>query len=145
MIPLNNKISILGCGWYGLELAKELIKSGYKVKGSTTTPKKLNSLQQSGIIPYLINFSEGEDHFDTDFFNCDLLIISIPPKKEARLSNILSYQRSKKYQKQRSARIFQISFLSVLLLYTVIPIRKLMSLQYQIRRQNPEKQFYPPN
>ena len=83
MTPLNNRISILGCGWYGLELAKELIKNNYTVKGSTTTPEKLNSLQQSGIIPYLINFSEGEDHFDTDFFNCDLLIISIPPKRSA--------------------------------------------------------------
>lgn len=81
MIPLNNKISILGCGWYGLELAKELIKNNYIVKGSTTSPEKLNSLQQSGIIPYLINFSGEEDQSDPDFFNCDLLIISIPPKR----------------------------------------------------------------
>ncbi|QNK61203.1 NAD(P)H-binding protein [Pedobacter sp. PAMC26386] len=81
MITLNNKISILGCGWYGLELAKELIKNGYRVKGSTTTPEKLANLQQSGIIPYLINFNEEENGFDRDFFNCDVLIISIPPKR----------------------------------------------------------------
>jgi hypothetical protein len=30
-------ISIAGCGWYGLNLAKELLKNDYTVKGSTTT------------------------------------------------------------------------------------------------------------
>lgn len=77
----NNKISILGCGWYGLGLAKELIKNGYIVKGSTTTPDKLAGLQQTGILPYLINFTEQENRADSDFFDCDLLIISIPPKR----------------------------------------------------------------
>lgn len=77
----TNKISILGCGWYGLGLAKELIKNGYIVKGSTTSPDKLESLQQTGIFPYLINFTEEENRVDSDFFDCDLLIISIPPKR----------------------------------------------------------------
>lgn len=77
----NNKISILGCGWYGLGLAKELIKNGYIVKGSTTTPDKLENLQQTGILPYLINFTEEENRVDNDFFDCDILIISIPPKR----------------------------------------------------------------
>lgn len=81
MYSLNNKISILGCGWYGLELAKELLKNGYIVKGSTTTPDKLAILQQAGILPYLINFTPEEDNVDYEFFNCDLLIISIPPKR----------------------------------------------------------------
>lgn len=81
MHSLNNKISILGCGWYGLELAKELLKNGYIVKGSTTTPDKLESLQQAGILPYLINFTEEENSVDYEFFDCDILIISIPPKR----------------------------------------------------------------
>lgn len=81
MYPLNNKISILGCGWYGLELAKEFLKNGYTVKGSTTTPDKLAILQQAGILPYLINFTPEKDSIDYDFFECDLLIISIPPKR----------------------------------------------------------------
>ena len=81
MYSLNNKISILGCGWYGLELAKELLKNGYTVKGSTTTPDKLESFQQAGILPYLINFTEEKDNVDYEFFDCDLLIISIPPKR----------------------------------------------------------------
>ena len=32
----ENKIGVLGCGWLGFPLAKDLIKQGFKVKGSTT-------------------------------------------------------------------------------------------------------------
>jgi len=78
---LNNKISILGCGWFGLELAKKLIENGFSVKGSTTSADKLQTLQKSGILPYLINFSEKEEHFEHSFFDCSVLVISIPPKR----------------------------------------------------------------
>ena len=79
----TNKIvvSILGCGWYGLELGKELVKSGYPVKGSTTRAEKLILLQDCGILPYLVKFEEEDEHFDPDFFNSDVLIICIPPKR----------------------------------------------------------------
>lgn len=78
---LNEKISILGCGWYGFALAKQLIKKGYTVNGSTTTPKKLADLEQSGINPYLISFTEDEDDPNPVFFDCSVLIICIPPKR----------------------------------------------------------------
>lgn len=74
-------ISILGCGWYGLPLAEELIADGYVVKGSTTSEHKLTQLKEVGIIPYLVNLSIPE--FDTEFFTCDVLIISIPPGKKS--------------------------------------------------------------
>ena len=73
-------IGILGCGWYGLALAKVLIADGYVVKGSTTTEQKLAKLKEVGIIPYLVNLSISE--FDAEFFKCDVLIISIPPGKK---------------------------------------------------------------
>jgi len=112
MIPLNNKISILGCGWYGLELAGELIKQGYTVKGSTTTPEKLSNLQASGIIPYLINFGEKDDHFETDFFNCDLLIISIPPKRNSSEQPIFLSKIEKISKAAISGNIKNIIFIS---------------------------------
>ena len=40
----QNKIGIIGCGWLGLPLAKEFISNNYKVKGSTTTKEKLETL-----------------------------------------------------------------------------------------------------
>lgn len=46
------KISILGCGWLGLPLAKALIENGFSVKGSTTSTDKLTALENDGITPF---------------------------------------------------------------------------------------------
>lgn len=75
-------VSIAGCGWYGLELAKALVNKWIKVKGSTTSAEKLALLSQQGIEPYLINLAT-DDPIDTDFFDCDVLWIAIPPKARA--------------------------------------------------------------
>ncbi|WP_235324728.1 Rossmann-fold NAD(P)-binding domain-containing protein [Pedobacter lusitanus] len=117
MAPLNNKISILGCGWYGLELARELIKNDYLIKGSTTTPEKLNSLQQSGIIPYLVNFKEEEDQFDIEFFDCDLLIISIPPKRSSAEQHTFLSKIEKISKAAASRNIPNIIFISATSVY----------------------------
>lgn len=83
---MNTKIqtiSILGCGWYGLALAKSLVAAGYTVKGSSTSPEKLETLSSLSIQPYLLDFQEGSAASDPDFFNTDLLIICIPPKRSS--------------------------------------------------------------
>jgi nucleoside-diphosphate-sugar epimerase len=72
-------ISIAGCGWYGLNLAKELLKNDYTVKGSTTTTEKLPQLSDAGIESYLIDFSDTSS-IKPEFFECDILWIAIPPK-----------------------------------------------------------------
>jgi len=81
MIATDNDISVLGCGWYGLALATRLVEKGYSVKGSTTTPAKIKSLHESGILPFLVNFDESAESYDPKFFDCSVLIISIPPKR----------------------------------------------------------------
>lgn len=73
-------ISILGCGWLGLPLAESFISDGYIVKGSTTSDLKLPLLQSKSIEAYkiLLNpqlIGEGAEKF----FDCDVLIINIPP------------------------------------------------------------------
>jgi nucleoside-diphosphate-sugar epimerase len=74
-------ISIAGCGWFGMELAKSLLQEGHQVKGSTTTPEKLEMLAAAGIEPVLIRLSEKEELIsDHSFFKCDVLVIAIPPK-----------------------------------------------------------------
>lgn len=73
-------ISILGCGWLGLPLAEALIKDGYSVKGSTTSDLKLSLLEKKLIKPFKIILNPelfGDDV--EDFFDCDVLIINIPP------------------------------------------------------------------
>lgn len=73
-------ISILGCGWYGLALAKMLIAAGYRVKGSTTSTPKLAQLKEAQLVPYLVNFEHEQTSFDEAFFDCDMLVVSIPPQ-----------------------------------------------------------------
>jgi nucleoside-diphosphate-sugar epimerase len=76
------QISILGCGWLGLPLAKSLIENGFSVNGSTTSIEKLSVLENAGIRPYMIALSENETTGNLiDFLeNSKILIIDVPPK-----------------------------------------------------------------
>lgn len=73
-------ISILGCGWVGLPLAESLRDEGYNIKGSTTSPEKLELLNGKNITPYLLKFNPDLkcDNCD-DFWNADVLVLNIPP------------------------------------------------------------------
>lgn len=74
-------ISILGCGWLGLPLAKELLKEQHRVKGSVTGQEKMQHLREEGITPYLLKvLPEGVQGDLSSFLaDADLLIIDIPP------------------------------------------------------------------
>ena len=75
------KISILGCGWLGLPLAKRLITKGFEIKGSTTSDEKLEVLENAGITPFLISIKSNKIVGDVVKFLADseILIIDIPP------------------------------------------------------------------
>lgn len=76
------KISILGCGWLGLPLAKALIKKGFSVNGSTTSREKLLVLENAGISPFLISLDSKSVSGAIESFlkESSTLIIDIPPK-----------------------------------------------------------------
>ncbi|MEP6928368.1 MAG: NAD(P)H-binding protein [Flavobacterium sp.] len=76
------QISILGCGWLGLPLAKQLIEKGYSVNGSTTSENKLSIFKELGINPFLATLeSESISDSITEFLKkSQILIIDIPPK-----------------------------------------------------------------
>lgn len=76
------QISILGCGWLGLPLAKALIKKGFLAKGSTTSIEKISVLESAGIAPFIIRLEEEKiSDSITDFLaDSQILIIDIPPK-----------------------------------------------------------------
>ena len=78
---MNKQISILGCGWLGLPLAKTLIEKGFSVKGSTTSENKLSLLEENKIEPFLLSLFEDKIEGNiTDFLsNSEILIIDIPP------------------------------------------------------------------
>jgi 3-hydroxyisobutyrate dehydrogenase-like beta-hydroxyacid dehydrogenase len=54
------QISILGCGWLGMPLAKSLLEKGFSVKGSTTSFEKISAIESNGIQPFQIELSETE-------------------------------------------------------------------------------------
>ena len=76
------QISILGCGWLGLPLAKSLLAKGYLVKGSTTSLEKMGVLNQVGIDAFQIELSATTMIGEVNSFlkNSEILIIDIPPK-----------------------------------------------------------------
>ena len=79
---MMNQISVLGCGWLGLPLAKSLLENGFSVKGSTTSIGKLSVLKNLGIQAFQIELSETKIQGKVDSFleNSKILIIDVPPK-----------------------------------------------------------------
>ncbi|WP_395043584.1 SDR family NAD(P)-dependent oxidoreductase [Flavobacterium sp.] len=76
------QISILGCGWLGLPLAKSLLEKGFLINGSTTSFDKISVLQNAGITSFQINLLEKKVEGKIEVFleNSEILIIDIPPK-----------------------------------------------------------------
>ena len=99
------QISILGCGWLGLPLAKSLLEKGFSVNGSTTSVEKIAVLENAGIHPFLVSLSAVEVLEETKISienflqNSDVLIIDIPPKLRgdssenfvAKIQNIIPF------------------------------------------------------
>jgi nucleoside-diphosphate-sugar epimerase len=91
------QISILGCGWLGLPLAKSFIaKKRYSINGSTTSENKLEILKNAGINPFLVILSEVEEAFESDSISesindflaeSEILIIDIPPKLRGNIED----------------------------------------------------------
>ena len=106
------KISILGCGWLGLPLAKALLAKGIQINGSTTTVEKLSLLQSENINPFLIDVPSIIDEDSLDMINfsssinsflqgSETLIIDIPPK----LRNVSATTDEKTFVKKIAALI----------------------------------------
>lgn len=77
---MSKVVSILGCGWLGLPLARHLLGKGYAVRGSSTQQEKLESLSREGIDPYLIQLSTAESTWPSSFFDADVLVVLVPPR-----------------------------------------------------------------
>lgn len=74
-----NKIGVLGCGWLGMPLAKELITTGFKVNGSTTSVEKEKQMIELGIRTFILNLNNLNNDLQ-EFLDVDVLILSIPPR-----------------------------------------------------------------
>lgn len=87
------KVSIVGCGWLGLTLGKNLADAGLNVLGSTTSKDKLKSISDAGITPFLLKMNPmpmGES-FNT-LFRTDVLVVNIPPNRKSNTPEFYAEQ-----------------------------------------------------
>jgi len=77
----EKKISILGCGWLGLPLARFLVGEGYAVKGSTTSEAKIAKMREAGVEPFRIAIGESIEGDIASFLQSDILVVNIPPQR----------------------------------------------------------------
>ena len=84
-------VSILGCGWLGLSLAKSLIRKGHSIKGSTTSRKKIPQLKEYNIKPFLVKLTPELEKKEEvqDFWQADVLVLNIPPGRGRE--NVIDY------------------------------------------------------
>ena len=76
------RISVLGCGYLGIPLARKLVLLGFKVYGSTTSKDKLPYLEKEGIKAFLIECQPQMTGQNLDhFFQSDILFLNIPFKR----------------------------------------------------------------
>jgi len=75
-------VSILGCGWLGRPLGQHLVQKGLSVRGSTTTPDKLDRLREDGIEPVLLTLDPDLAGSDPGaLFESEILLLNVPPSR----------------------------------------------------------------
>lgn len=84
-------ISVLGCGWLGLPLAKCLVNNGFTVKGSVRSKEKSELLHSVSVSPFLLDI-DGEitEPSWAPFLDSDILIIAIPSKNKTGFTSLIS-------------------------------------------------------
>ncbi|UII28422.1 SDR family oxidoreductase [Fulvivirga maritima] len=95
---MNRTISVIGCGWLGLPLSKELTKKGHIVNGSTTQEKKISSIRNANVKPYLLDINH-KGIKNSDFFNTEIIIITLPPSSDHFAENISRLIEAIEYNK----------------------------------------------
>jgi len=70
------KISLIGLGWFGEALGKQLNHLGHDVLGTTRTPQKGDKLSALNFKTFLLNHPALPDE---ELFLSDLIILNIPP------------------------------------------------------------------
>ncbi|MGB0166385.1 MAG: hypothetical protein ACPF8V_05975 [Luteibaculum sp.] len=79
---MKNKALILGCGWFGLPLGKELVQLGFHVHGTITRDEKAHELEKSNIQPHIYLLGQKMEALAKEIgSNPELIVIAIPPSK----------------------------------------------------------------
>lgn len=82
-------VSIIGCGWFGLPLAKQLLSDNFQVKGSKRTESAAQKLTTEGIEGFTLALP-SDSPLPSALFNSDILVINLPPGLRKAESNYLA-------------------------------------------------------
>lgn len=84
------KISIIGCGWLGLPLAKHFLQKGYFINGTTTDEKKIPTLKKSGIEAHFLKITDKNIEGDIDkiISGSNYIVLNFPPKRIENIESI---------------------------------------------------------
>ena len=85
-------VSILGCGWFGLPLARRLVTDGFTVRGSTTDPAKTAIIADAGARPFVISIEPDKDPGAEEFFTSDVVVVNFPPQRRDDITTYLAGQ-----------------------------------------------------
>jgi len=86
---MQKSISILGSGWLGLPLARQLKSSFDRVNISTRTEAKINPLQSVGLLPFMIDIENLEQNIQS-FLQSETLIINVTGKNINAFKNLIA-------------------------------------------------------
>ena len=78
-------VLVLGCGWLGMALARQLATAGYPVLGTTTTPENLPEMAEAGITGHVLRLGTDFDATAEALLHhllsaADVLVLNVPPR-----------------------------------------------------------------
>jgi len=76
----NLKIGILGSGWLGSAIGKELSTRGYSVWGTTTRGSRLGELRDEGITPVLLKLGNRGENENPVLPEADFILLFMSPQ-----------------------------------------------------------------
>lgn len=83
---MMKSVSIVGCGWFGLPLAKALVKAGFDVRGSKRSEDQAVLLAQEGISGFCLDLDVRETRYAglaesiKSQLDSDYLVVNVPPR-----------------------------------------------------------------
>ncbi|MGS2722021.1 NAD-dependent epimerase/dehydratase family protein [Paraglaciecola aestuariivivens] len=104
----KSAISVIGCGWLGLPLARKLQSAGHTIVASCTTQAKAEQLNKQGIHTLVYDIAQQPNQAKlAPLFNSDTLILNIPFGRRQpsnlnfirQINQLLSYAVTQKINK----------------------------------------------
>lgn len=82
-MPINatttsQRVAIVGCGWLGLPLAKQLTQSGFQIVGTVRSTSKIETLKKQGVECLPLELGKLQSNTLKTLTNCDTWVLNIP-------------------------------------------------------------------